>query len=171
MAATICASRVAEEHGEVLVADVAGRASIGYAVKDELALPYSRHSIVYVIEEKLLKSLRQGYFTHFILDEAHERRETADMLLMLWREERMLGKVRPKLVVMTTKVDRSFFVCLPGCAVEEVEVAGRGGEGKNEERTKPKRRGERGIVNPQKSQVFLLMFLIIFIGVKVDFQV
>ena len=73
VAAREAAKRVAYERGEDLRAGVSGRTSVGYAVKDDYALPWAWDSFIYVTEEKFLRVFDKGGFTHIFVDEGHER--------------------------------------------------------------------------------------------------
>ena len=77
------ATYVAEERGESSQFGVRGGTSVGYAVKDEAVVPWSWNSITYVTEQKLLNVLERSFFTHIIIDEAHERTLHQDTLFML----------------------------------------------------------------------------------------
>ena len=107
LAAMEIAHRVASERGERI--SETGHGSIGYAVKDDVVLPYAWNSIVYATEEKLLNVFENGHFTHVFIDEAHERRVAEDVLLMLLKKAMVAGTSPVKLILMTAAIDASCF--------------------------------------------------------------
>ena len=116
IAAISSAHRVATERCENLQNTQSGQTSVGYAVKGDACWPHSSGSIVYMTEQKLLSSLRSSAlarFSHLLIDEAQERTEFMDTLLMLWRTLLQEHRPRPKLVLMTANVGvqslQSFF--------------------------------------------------------------
>ena len=118
LAAVSAAKWVAKERGERIT--YAGKASVGYAVKDKMVLPRSWNSIVYATEAKLLNVFNQGGFTHIVIDEAHEHRIAEDTLLMLCRQALLSRNHSCKLVLMTATINadtlKAYFAGAPQMA-------------------------------------------------------
>lgn len=113
IAATSVARRVAEERAEKL------QQSVGYQVRFDSKLPWSRGSISYCTTGILLRQLQHSPddvmagISHLIIDEIHERSMDVDFLLVilkrLVKERTMKGLSSPKIVLMSATIDTDLF--------------------------------------------------------------
>jgi HrpA-like RNA helicase len=102
IAAVELARRVALERGADLSRDRWG--SVGYKVRGDARLPSVFDSILYQTEGVLLQTLRSEPYSHYIIDEVHNRTTNIDTILKILRGA-LRGGAELKVVLMSATAD------------------------------------------------------------------